>query len=894
MRRVCALLVATGLAASVSAQTPVRPPQTDAVAQLLIDLEAALQSGKPGEVAALCASGLPATATERVEHLFAGGTPTAVTLRERARAPAGAGHEVLAEILVRHGRRGRLVTWQLDARPRIESADRFELTDIREMATIDGLLRLSLDPAQQFTIRDLTFDAPDLHLSMASGSAFVAESDHGITGLVLLGKGEVHFAPPHAAEQGQLRIFAGDRDYTAPVDTVFIRLHPVEFLSRVRRDSLSPASVDPDAMRRAQTIFSELSTRTYNLDLGDLTTESWSLEPSPGSVVVEFRSGRRNWLTYARSPSEPEDISFFERARARNISVYASGEKLASRGRYYSDDDNAAYDVERYGIDLTFDPERSFISGRGSLRVRITRDNATVLTLKLAEPLVISSVTSLDYGPLLTVRVIGQSTVLVSLPRALPRGATLILDIFYAGRLPPQILDREAITVAAQGAGNQEERQLLTPEPRFLYSNRTAWYPQSERTDYATAAMRLSVPSEFQVVASGTFIGSRPQAGDPARGGSRHRRIFDFSSDRPVRYLAAVISKLFPVARTRVVVPALAPPVESAAASGITPSNEPVVNVEVRATARMVGRNREMAGRVSSMLSFFAKTFGGAPYPDFTLAALDDNIPGGHSPPFFAMLLQPLPTSPYSWADDPVAMEHIFPNLFLAHEVAHQWWGQAVGWKNYHEQWLSEGLAQYSAVLYAESERGPEVVSRLIEDMRDSADDLSSQGPIYLGYRLGHLEADGRVFRGIVYNKAAVVLHMLRGLVGDEAFFASLRDFYASRLFRKAGTGDLREVFEAHSGMPLERFFERWIHGAGLPDVRITTGIDNTRRVATVRVRQTGDVFDFPVPVVVRYRDGRAETVIVRVTEADREHEIALASPARRIEVRDRELLRRR
>jgi hypothetical protein len=550
--------------------------------------------------------------------------------------------------------------------------------------------------------------------------------------------------------------------------------------------------------------------------------------------------------------------------------------------------------VERYGIDLTFDPARSFISGRGSLRVRITRDNATVLTLKLAEPLVISSVTSLDYGPLLTVRVIGQSTVLVSLPRALPRGATLILDVFYAGRLPPQMLDREAITVAAQQGGNQEDRQVLMPEPRFLYSNRAAWYPQSERTDYATAAMRVSVPSEYQVVASGTLIGSRLQAGDAAGSGSRHRRVFDYASDRPVRYLAVVISRLLPVARTRVIVPAVAPPVESAAASGISPSSEPAINLEVRSTSRMLGRNRQMAERVSSMLAFFATTYGSAPYPDFTLAALDDNIPGGHSPPFFAMLLQPLPTSPYSWADDPVAMEHIFPNLFLAHEVAHQWWGQAVGWKNYHEQWLSEGLAQYSAVLYAGAQRGPEVVARLIEEMRESAEDLSSQGPIYLGYRLGHLEAEGRIFRGIVYNKAAVVLHMLRGLVGDEAFFASMRDFYASRQFRKAGTGDLREVFEAHSGMPLERFFERWIHGADLPDLRISTSIDNDRRVATVRVRQVGEVFDFPVPVVVHYQNGRTENVMLRVTEADRGHEIALASPARRIEVRDKELMMRR
>ena len=68
--------------------------------------------------------------------------------------------------------------------------------------------------------------------------------------------------------------------------------------------------------------------------------------------------------------------------------------------------------------------------------------------------------------------------------------------------------------------------------------------------------------------------------------------------------------------------------------------------------------------------------------------------------------------------------------MFLAHEIAHQWWGHAVGWKNYHEQWLSEGLAQYFAVLYAGTDRGHDVVRKLLGQMRESAAQSSSQGPI--------------------------------------------------------------------------------------------------------------------------------------------------------------------
>jgi aminopeptidase N len=175
--------------------------------------------------------------------------------------------------------------------------------------------------------------------------------------------------------------------------------------------------------------------------------------------------------------------------------------------------------------------------------------------------------------------------------------------------------------------------------------------------------------------------------------------------------------------------------------------------------------------------------------------------------------------------------------------------------------------------------------------MRKSAEDLSSQGPIYLGYRLGHLQSDGRIFRAIVYNKAAVVLHMLRRLVGDDVFFASLRDFYSSRRFRKAGTDDLREVFEARSGRSLERFFERWIHNAELPELRISSSLDSAGRVAKVRVQQLGEVFDIPIPVLVQYQDGKSEEIQVIAADADREYEIELKSPARRIDVREEQLM---
>src|SRR5204863_8094214 len=240
----------------------------------------------------------------------------------------------------------------------------------------------------------------------------------------------------------------------------------------------------------------------------------------------------------------------------------------------------------------------------------------------------------------------------------------------------------------------------------------------------------------------------------------------------------------------------------------------------VVANPRTFNRVRTMSEKAADILKFYSTLMHDGPYDSFTLALTENDLPGGHSPAYFAMLNQPLPTTPFTWTNDPVSFQN-YPSFFVAHEIAHQWWGQAVGWKNYHEQWLSEGFAQYFEAMYAERERGREQFASVLRQMRRWAVETSPQGPVYLGYRLGHIKADGRTFRALVYNKGAMVLHMLRRLMGDETFFGGLRRFYASAQFRKVGTDQLREAFEAESGRSLDRFFNQWIYGSTLPRLKV-------------------------------------------------------------------------
>jgi hypothetical protein len=573
------------------------------------------------------------------------------------------------------------------------------------------------------------------------------------------------------------------------------------------------------------------------------------------------RTRKYGTLTYARSGSEAEDVTVFDRKRRRNLSVYTSAAKLAERGRFYSEDDRLDYDVLAYDIDVQVNPDRVFIDGNARLKIRIRADGTSSLTLKLAETVAIRGVYSPDFGRLLHLRVIGQSSVIVNLPVVLARDTEIWLNVLYSGPVAPQTFDREAMQVGSQQTAAEPIEILL--QRRFLYSNRSYWYPQSTVTDYATASIRVTVPNDYDVIATGEPVGPpTPPPGAAAEPAARRRKTFVFEAAQPARYLAMVISRFNRLDTTRIT------------AGGSE------VSLHLQSTPRAAVRVRDMSERTAAIFSFYASLIGEAPYPVFTLALAESDRPGGHSPPYFAVLNQVVAGSTFVWRNDPVSFES-YPTFFLAHEIAHQWWGHAVAWKNYHEQWLSEGFAQYFAALYAEKEREVSVLPNLLRQMRRTAIEASSKGPVYLGYRLGHIQGDDRIFRAVVYNKGAMVLHMLRRLMGDDAFFGGVRAFYKEWRFRKAGTDDFQRAMEKAAGRDLQRFFDAWIFGADIPRLKFSYRIAETE--AMVRFDQPGDGVEVPVTVTVTYASGVSESSIVQVAGKQTEGAIPLKGRVRAI-----------
>ncbi len=386
------------------------------------------------------------------------------------------------------------------------------------------------------------------------------------------------------------------------------------------------------------------------------------------------------------------------------------------RGPFYNEDDLVDYDVLRYDLDADFTPDRLWVDGNARLKLKIRAYSLTAITLRLADSLVVRSVVSPEFGRLLHLRVAGQNGVIVNFPTPLARDTELWLNVVYGGRLEPQQIDREGIAVAAAQQPMVQE-YFIPVEPHYIYSNRSYWYPQSTVTDYATATLRVSVPPDLDVVATGTRTGPPAPAPGPVPSGERPRKQVVFLADEPVRYLACVISRFNPISTTQVLIPArpsaitAAPAGEEGAAGGAAASrwrpgrgHGGHARCALEPAAGRAGPRARGAGGVDHRSST------GPSSATRRIRASPWRSPRAICPAATARRISRCSISRCRcrrWCGATIrSPSRAIRRIFLAHEIAHQWWGQAIGWKNYHEQWLSEGFSQYFAALYAADERG--------------------------------------------------------------------------------------------------------------------------------------------------------------------------------------------
>src|SRR6185503_2396443 len=173
----------------------------------------------------------------------------------------------------------------------------------------------------------------------------------------------------------------------------------------------------------------------------------------------------------------------------------------------------------------------------------------------------------------------------------------------------------------------------------------------------------------------------------------------------------------------------------------------------------------------------------------------------------------------------------------VAHELAHQWWGDLLTCKEWGELWLNESFATYFATLWTEHDEGADEAAW---DRRQEANSYFGEDARYRRSIVNYRYDDPEVmFDRHSYPKGGRVLHMLRGELGDELFWRAIRRYCEVNQHRTVETADLRIAVADATGQELNWFFDQWVHHGGHPEFAITWKWNDTQKTVELVVKQT-------------------------------------------------------
>lgn len=204
----------------------------------------------------------------------------------------------------------------------------------------------------------------------------------------------------------------------------------------------------------------------------------------------------------------------------------------------------------------------------------------------------------------------------------------------------------------------------------------------------------------------------------------------------------------------------------------------------------------------------------------------------------------------------------------VAHELAHQWYGNLVTESAWSDAWLSEGFATFMEQIFREEDRGyDEAAMRRLDAQEETIDaDRRARRPVV--YDKWENDPSEVFFTGHIYPKGAIVLQMLRHQLGDATFWKAMNRYTTANAYGTVVTEDLRKAFEEATGKNLKPFFDQWIYGAGLPVIQVSSSYDSAARRVMIGARQvqprdnlTG-FFDVDADVEVRTDSGTVRFVV--------------------------------
>jgi aminopeptidase N len=472
-------------------------------------------------------------------------------------------------------------------------------------------------------------------------------------------------------------------------------------------------------------------------------------------------------------------------------------------------------DVRHYAFDLTLSDDTDEIEGRATLVVRFTQDGVSALVLDLI---------GADGGATgMAVKDVHENG--ASVPHT-HRGNRLSI----APASPPKA--GEERTYVVDYAGTPADGLIISQNrhgSRTFFGdnwpNRARhWLPVVDHpSDKATCEFVVTAPDRYQVIANGMLV----EETDLTDG--RRRSHWKTTVPLPTKVM-----------------------VFGAARFAVQHAGE---YEDIPIQAWVYPEDREAGfhdfGVTVDMLRFFETRIG--PFPYEKLANVQSKTRYGGMENASAIF----------YAENAITGERANATT-VAHEIAHQWFGDSVTEADWPHIWLSEGFATYFAELYYEHAEGRQ---RLLEGMRDAREAVLRYATRNPNAPLvdprptdpnDHLNTNS-------YQKGAWVLHMLRGTVGDDAFWAGIREYYASYRDANATSTDLQRIMERHSGQELGWFFDQWLLRGGHPKLAVSWSYDAGHTTATVTVtqQQTGGAFRLPLDLDFASASGRRRERVV-------------------------------
>jgi aminopeptidase N len=480
-------------------------------------------------------------------------------------------------------------------------------------------------------------------------------------------------------------------------------------------------------------------------------------------------------------------------------------------------------DITNYKINAELLPDSHTLKATATVTLKTLKQTQSVV-LEMNGSLTVTAVRAADGKTALQFiqDKVNELNVKVNLGKLYEANAEIVLTFDYAGPL------------ATPEGGPLPDTRLayVGPEQAYLFYA-ARWFPfHGYASDRATSDISITVPKGWTVAGHS----ANPVTSTAGKDG---RPTFTFVETQPVL------------------------PGSFAAGQFITRTiNSGGLQIDVFALPGSEARAQEFGQEVAQILQFYNTRFGPYAYGNrYVVAQVDDETLDAYSAAGIAFLPHKTLTS-----EKPLPVDQ------LAREVAYQWWGQAVGLKNFDDAWLSQGLAEYSSVLYRESQQSPAEFRETLSELIELA--LAYEQESSIARAPAQLNDQSPAYKSVVFYKGAYVYHMLRGTIGDDKFFNLVKSFYSTYKGQSANIDDFETLADKVAGQKLRGFFGLWVDSTGVPEFKTEYTILRTKegkfRVRGA-VRQNMDSFRGPVTVAVEAEGGREakETLDMRGTSAD-------------------------